>query len=436
MKKINLILVFSFLIFLSANFTILSASDELRFPVLHCESKPVSAADCAAADKLYMQAVEESNSNNGIEAMQLLVNAIELNPNHKEIRDMFGYRLHDNKWITEWEATKLRDHVNHPQFGWIRADYVKRYEVGERAINPQRWVTIAEEANYRTKIQNGWNISTPHYEIITNHSLEEGVARSRELEQLHDVWQLFMYGTLAGELQIKSLFQKRAKIFLPMQHKVTIYRNKNDYIADLMRVEPDIALTNGYYLPKQRRAYFYAVSPAMDKSELDAIYRVLLHEGSHQLFNEPRSNSRQNEPSGSRCNYWLVEGLAMFMETLRIKNNSYILGNIADDRLFAAKYNAQKLNYYVQFGRIVKMGMNDFQNQKELAKIYSQSAAMTHFLMFTENGKYRKALLKLIKSVHNGTDKPESLAKFTGCTYEELDQKYNDFLKKIPDTIE
>ncbi|MDR1485092.1 MAG: hypothetical protein LBT09_09755 [Planctomycetaceae bacterium] len=428
--------IFIFLILLLFEVGVISADDELRFPVLRRGVRAVSAADCAAADKLYQQAINENNINNGTEAMLLIVKAIELNPNHKEIRAMFGYSLHDGEWLTEWEIKKSADHLEHPRFGWIRADYVKRYEAGERMINSQRWVTVAEEANYRTKINNGWKIMTPHYDIVTNHSLEEGVARSRELEQLHDVWQLFIFGSLCGELRIKALFQKRATVFLPMQHKVTIYRNKNDYTADLMKIEPDIAASNGYYLPKQKRAYFHAVSPDMDKSEIDAIRRVLLHEGSHQLFNEPRSSSRSNELAGSRYNFWLVEGLAMFMETLRIKKDSYILGDITDERLLAAKYNAQNLKFYVPFGRIVKMGLNDFQRQKELPKLYSQSAAITHFLMFTEEGKYRKALLKLIKLVHNGTDKPESLAKLTDCTYEELDQKYKEFIKKIPDITE
>jgi hypothetical protein len=432
----NLRVILIFLVLLFFVLTSVWADDELRFPVLRREVKSVQSADCAAADKLFQQAINEVKTNNCTEAIQLIVRAIELNPNHKEIREMFGYRLHNGEWLLDWEIKKIADHVNHPQFGWIRADYVKRYETGERAINPQHWVSVAEEANYRTKIQNAWKITTPHYDIVTNHSLEEGVARSRELEQLHDVWQLFIFGSLAGELQIKSLFQKKATVFLPLQHKVTIYRNKNDYTANLMKIEPNIAVSNGYYLPKLKRAYFYAVSPDMDKSEVDAIRKVLLHEGSHQLFNEPRSSSRPNEPSGSRCNCWIVEGLAMFMETLQVKKDHYILGDVEDERLVAAKYNVQNLSFYVPFGRIVKMGIKDFQEQKELSKLYSQSAAMTHFLMFTEEGKYRKALLKLVKLVHNGTDKPESLAKLTGCNYDELDQKYKEFLKKIPDTIE
>jgi hypothetical protein len=420
-------------------FSITLSADELKFPVLHSTQQTVSAANRAEADKLYNRAIAEADTKNYSAAIQLLINAITLNPDHKDVREMFGYRLYNDQWRTDWEIMKLKDHVDHPKFGWIRKDYVKRYEAGERIINSQRWVSIAEETKYRTKISNGWKILTPHYEIITNHSLEEGVIRSRELEHLHDAWQLFSYSSLSNDSRIKLIFQKKAVIFLPMQHKVTIYRNKNDYTADLMQIDPGAAASNGYYLPKQRRAYFYGVpndNAADLESELEAIRRVVLHEGSHQLFNEPRTSIRQNELPAARYNCWLAEGLAMFMETLRIKGDYYILGDISDSRLYAAKYNEQNLNFYIPFSQMVKMGMRDFQNQRELSKLYSQSAAMTHFLMFAENGKYREPLFKLVKLIHNGADNADSLSKLTGCSCEELDKKYKEFLKTIPDSVE
>jgi hypothetical protein len=427
---------FVFLFNVSAVLMAVAFENELRFPVLGKEVAVVSDADRDAADKLFKLATDEANANNCTEAIQLIINAIERNPNHNDIREMFGYRLHNGEWRNDWEIKKLKDHVDHPRFGWIPADYVKNYEAGKRTINRQNWVSVADEANYRTKIQNGWKIFTPHYEIVTNHSLEEGAAWSRELEHLHNAWQFFTYGSLGDKARIKSIFQKKATIFLPLQHKVTIYRNKNDYVTDLTKIDPNIAKSNGYYFPNQKRAYFYAVSPSDDKAEIEAVRRVLLHEGSHQLFCEPRSSARSNESPGSRCNCWLVEGLAMFMETLRIKDNRYVLGNITDERLYAAKYNAQNLNFYIPFGRIAKMGLNEFQEQKDLSKLYSQAATMTHFLMFAEEGKYRNALLKLVKLIHNGTDKPDSLSKLTGCSYDVLDEKYKEFLKKIPDDIE
>ncbi|MDR2171012.1 MAG: hypothetical protein LBP59_12790 [Planctomycetaceae bacterium] len=434
-KYIDVIFIFLVLVDVTISYGV---GDEFRFPVLRCSSaeraaQSVSDSDILTADKLYQQAIAESNANNYAESIQLLIDAIGLNPNHNEIREIFGYHLHDGKWHTNWEINKLKDHVDHPQFGWIKKDYVKRYEAGERMINSQRWVSIDDEIKFRTKIQNGWKITTQHYEIITNHSLEEGVTQSRKLEHLHDAWQLFTYSSLSDNMRVKALFQKKGTFFLPLQRKVTIYRNKNDYTSDLMKIEPNITASNGYYLPKLKRAYFFAASPEMDKDEIESIRRVLLHEGSHQLFFDPRSTARPNEPPGSRYNCWLVEGLAMFMETLRIKDNHYVLGDIKDERLYAAKYNAQNLNFYIPFAKIVKLGMNDYQQQKELPKLYSQSAAMTHFLMFAENGKYRKPLLKLVRLIHNGLDKPDSLTKLTACSYEELDKKYNEFLKKIPD---
>ncbi|MDR1923933.1 MAG: hypothetical protein LBQ66_06130 [Planctomycetaceae bacterium] len=412
------------------------AADEISFPVLPRVVKEVDKLAVVEADKCYRDALLSAESGNINDAIQEAILGITKNPNHKELREFFGYRLYEDEWRLNWEIKRLQDYADHPQFGWIRKEHVKRYESGERPINAIKWGSINDANSRRAKIRDGWKISTPHYEIVTNHSLEEGITKSRELEHLYNAWQFLMIGCLNNDAKIKNLFQKKSQVEQNIRHKVTIYRDKNDYVVDLSKVDSGIAKSNGYYLPRLRQAYFFVVSPEADDLERGAARKVLLHEASHQLFYEPRSTSRTGELAGSRCNFFLVEGLAMFMETLRIKNDQYILGDITDERLYAAKYNVQKLNFYVPFAWLAKMGVNEFQSQEELAKYYSQSAAMTHFLIFANDGKYRNAFFKLIRQIHLGIDKPDALAKLTGCSCEELDKQYKKYLNKIPDTID
>lgn len=389
----------------------------------------------AVANDLFKKAQAAANEKNGSEAIRLVIQALKFDPDHEAIRGILGFKRYDDLWRSDWEISRLKQgYVDHPDFGWMPEKQVEQYEAGMRFVQKIGWITADDASLIRSDIRNGWEIQTEHYLLKTNHSLEEGVETTRRLEHLHRAWNLLFFHFLYDDESLVKAFQGKLDHVSQPRHQVFLYRDKNDYVACLQGIEPRIAASNGFYFPKIRRAYFFPVSKNMDAHESDIVRKTIYHEGTHQLFQEAKLSSKTIP--GVRNNFWIVEGIAMFMETFRIEKRKekdcYVIGDIRDSRLDAAKFHKTDENFYVPFGNLVRFGVNDFLSHPKLSKLYSQSAAMTHFLMLRENGEKHDRIIQLLKTVYNGSSKIDSLSVLTDSSYNDLDEEYFQFLEIIP----
>jgi len=202
-------------------------------------------------------------------------------------------------------------------------------------------------------------------------------------------------------------------------HRVIVYSNKEEYVFNLQHIDPFIVQTNGYYFAPRKTAYFYSSES-----------KVLFHEGTHQIFVE---RFFPDKKPAFRNNFWVVEGIALFMETLKVEENCYKIGNILDNRLYAAKIYQFEQDYNMPIRKLAAMSAAEIQASQEMIRIYSQSATLVHWLMFVEEGRYRSQLFELLRRTYFDTATPETLSELTEQSYEELDKHYVEFLKMVPD---
>jgi len=175
----------------------------------------------------------------------------------------------------------------------------------------------------------------------------------------------------------------------------------------------------GMYLDGKRTAYFFAGKDYED--------RTLYHEATHQLFHQ----SRPVAPDvGREANFWIVEGIAMYMESLRREGDYYVLGGFDDQRLYAARYRLLEDNFYVPLDELITYGMEKLQTDKRIATLYSQAAGLANFLVFYEGGRYRDALVAYLTAVYDGRDTPRTLAELAGTSYGKLDEQYRRFMEE------
>jgi len=73
--------------------------------------------------------------------------------------------------------------------------------------------------------------------------------------------------------------------------------------------------------------------------------------------------------------------------------------------------------------------VQDIQGHPEIAKLYSQIAAMTSFLIHYDDGRYRDTLVSCLAATYDGSQDPDLLARATGKDYAELDKQYQAFMK-------
>ena len=375
------------------------------------------------AQGLYQLVGALLEAGDAVAAYRTLFEVLRENPDHAAARRILGYKLVEERWQTAFARRMLESgRVNHPRFGWLSADHVRRYEAGHRYFR-SRWISVDQEDRFRGRMSQGWRIETEHYLVRTNHSLEAGVALGRQLETLYDVWrQLFVAYYASDEILARRIRGESVELAPRRKYKVAFYRNRNEYIRDLKKYQPRIDMTLGIYLGRQRTAFFHA-----NDEEGQA---TLFHEATHQLFHENGpGRQRSGDDVGLDYNFWIVEGVAIYFESLQQHDGYATLGGLDAPRLQYARHNVFSGGFYEPLQRLTAMGREAVQNHEQIRLLYSQAAGLTQLLMHHHHGVHRAALVEYIKSVYRRRDRPETLAELAGTSFSELDDAYRAFLE-------
>lgn len=375
------------------------------------------------AEALFALAKAAATSGHASVAFQILPEVIRENPDHEKARAILGYEKYEGRWLTPFEVAKARDGQTwHANFGWLPADHVPRYEAGERLFGT-RWVDAEDDQTLRSAPRKGWDIVTEHYNVHSSHSLEEGVRLATRLERLYDAWQQIFAGFTATEPILARRFAGHgAKRSVPMQHKVVYFRSRDEYVRALEKDEPQIGISTGFYLANKREAYFYAdEATAGDDSNL-------YHEATHQLFSEIKHSVRD---IGQDANFWIVEGIACYMESLTESDGWHFLGGNDAARLRDAQHRLLVDDYYVPLAELTGYGMERLQRDPNIPMLYSESSGLTYFLMHGERARYRDALIAYLSAIYQGRARPTTLAELCAAKDTVLDAQYRAFLKGL-----
>jgi len=385
------------------------------------------------AEAMYDLARRAVRAGRGSLGLELVLRAVREDPDHEAVRELLGFKQYEGRWHTLYEINNLRaGKVWHEKFGWLPEAHVPRYEQGQRYFRG-RWISAEEDARLHRDILRGWDIETEHYTIRTNHSIEAGVRLAAKLEQFYRVWKQLFFRYFASDAQLAELFSGRARsrpVNLP-RHGVVYFRNRDEYVQALSPIFPDLGVSVGIYVSSTQRAYFFADEDGKDAGERDDNERrTLLHEATHQLFHESR---RVAGDVGSRDNFWIIEGIAMYMETLRQKDGYHVLGGFHDARIKAARHRLLTDHFYVPLAEFASYGAERMQRDPRIKTLYSQAAGLTQFLIHYDGGRYRDQLLAYLIAVYSGRATVGTLSKLTGTSYPELDAQYLEFMRSAPD---
>ena len=350
-------------------------------------------------------------------------------PDHKSARRLLGYVRYGNEWITPFASQMTRRRmVWHDKFGWLRSADVAKYEKGERKFG-QRWMSAAQEAAIRQDFdKHPWEVGTDHYLIKTNHSLERGVEVAVALESFYG----FFFQTFAGFFntpeQLEKLFEgatggsrsrATAKPF-----EVHYYRSRDEYNRRLKLKIPQIEITNGLYYTTDRTAYFYHDPASTNEA-------TLYHEAAHQLFYESEPRDR---PIAVNGNFWIVEGIACYVESFQRKNGRFSLGDPEYVRFRNGRYRYLNDDYYVPLAQFARMGMQAFQTDEKIKENYSQASNLAHFFMHYDDGQYRDAVIEHLSQIYGARRHRlagvQSLAELTGVDFAQLDRQYGEYVKR------
>lgn len=357
-------------------------------------------------------------------------------PDHQQARKALGYVRYEDGWATPFAAERMKKgFVWHDTYGWILRTHVERYERGERFHNGQ-WKTAAREATIRSDFRHGWEILTEHFEIRTNHSLERGVELGKALEDFHQFFVRQFAAFFNSKSQMQALFNSGNSDLggAGRRHRVYYYRTRAEYVATLKPRQSNIDVTNGLYLPSDRIAYFYD-----DPENPDANLETMFHEVTHQLLGE---SARSIADVGRDENFWLIEGIACYMESFERDGDRLTVGNPLHSRMHWARVRVVEEDYFIPMQRFTALGMREFQFGADLATLqryYSQASGMVHFFLHTQDGAYREPFIAHLAQVYSPDSRIRKrtarLDELTGASFEELNQQYIEYIRSLPSSL-
>ena len=359
-------------------------------------------------------------------AISLLYEALYCDGDLAKARQILGQQKWDGKWVSAQKAARLqRGERWSDRFGWLQESNLERYEQGERLFRG-RWISEDEDGRRHQQMRNGWRVETDHYEVTTNLSLDAGVELAQKLEDFYTVWsQLFADYYLSPQVLEKRFQQTDAVAVTPKKYKVRYFSNRSEYDLALARIQPGIeGKTLGVYLEKMRTAYFFAPASS-NNEEVDLSQITIWHEATHQLFAE-RIATRN--VSGLKNNFWILEGIACFMETLHEVEQGWKLGGPMAGRLPAARVRLERDRFYIPFTEVVSYGARAMLNNPQYRTLYTQAAGQAAFLMTADNGRFRPAAIDYLHRIYRGRAKLGTLASLIGTPLTTLDVEYRNFL--------
>lgn len=367
----------------------------------------------AAADQRFAEARQAAEDGELSRALRLAGETLHLDPDHTAARRVLGYQQAGDAWVTPYQAKQQsRGYQWDARFGWVTPDELPRWEAGERPTG-RRWASVESDRERHADIKDGWRVRTDHFVVITNHSREAGAALAAELENLYQVWRQRFAGYWLEEREVAQLFAgERNARKSSRRFEVVYHRDKAGYVEHLRRREPRIAQTLGIYFDTLREAHFFHSDDPVDAARLRP---TLYHEAVHQLFQESAPKARS---PGENANYWVIEGVACWFETLRpVGSGRYAIGRGGRLR------SAMRITRPAPVADLVALGQSDLQRQPDLAAIYAQSTALVAMLAETQP----EALVQYLRSVYYQRPGPDALLRATGKSAADLDAAYRRF---------
>jgi hypothetical protein len=164
----------------------------------------------------------------------------------------------------------------------------------------------------------------------------------------------------------------------------------------------------GYYDPDKQTSYFFP-----DKSLSATFY----HELTHQLLAEA-TRLQTAENIGSRGDVWLLEGIALYMESLWRGEGYWTLGGWDSPRLQVARYRAVRDGFFVPWDEFSGGRLEEWKANPDIARLYSQAAGVMHVMLdrgdAAEKERRKQVVFQSLVAMYQGAPDSKEILKVLG----------------------
>lgn len=215
-------------------------------------------------------------------------------------------------------------------------------------------------------------METANFKITSRAEPAKTQQIAAQLETFYALWTQSFYPIWAAPgVTTQRLSERNTSWQRKQQVDVVLCKDREDYLKTLGVAEANIGVSVGYYSPDAQMSFFYP-----DES-LDA---TLYHELTHQLLAEASQLKGTGQP-GEKGQFWLIEAVALYMESLQREGTHWRLGGWLAPRMQGARYRAVHDGYWIDSKELDGIGFAGWKEREDIARLYTHASGLAHFFM-------------------------------------------------------
>ena len=215
-------------------------------------------------------------------------------------------------------------------------------------------------------------METANFKITSRTDAVRTQQIAAQLETFYALWTQSFYPLWAAPgVTAQRIAGRNTSWQRKQQVDVVLCKNREDYLNTLGVAEANIGVSVGYYDPDSQMSFFYP-----DES----LNATLYHELTHQLLAEV-SQLRGTNQAGDKSHFWLIEAVALYMESLTPDQNHWRLGGWLAPRMQGARYRALHNGYWLEPKELDSIGLAGWKEREDIARVYTHVAGLAHFFM-------------------------------------------------------
>jgi len=359
------------------------------------------------------------------QAYELILQAVELDPDHPGAHQALGQSKAGENWADAFSASQIQKGMTYlSDYGWVPTAAVERTKKDEWFDNG-RWLPLADADQAHSVLATPWVIETPHFTIRSTGPRKRAVALGERLENFYQVvYHEYLEFFLRGEKKPQMSFTHApAKKMLVHQfgdkkdYETTI---KNDLKNPILKpFIPFLTMLPGFYVQVSHASYFQVGDDNAFQQifTLNMVTRQILCEYTQGGSPEPKP--------------WILGGSAEMLMVAKPGDDGkwYVPASHAHQSVITATelFNNGGL---LPLATLLSMEKNVYDKEPANKDNNATAGALSRFLIDTKDGIYA---LDFLEFLHDGIKNPKGtapLSDYLGMDIPELDKMFREFLAR------